>query len=149
MPERSKESLETELTRLRSENRRLQKENQALRQELGPVVRDVTLHELVASQGTGVTNNASVDKKIRLFRSLFRGREDVYPIRWENQKGRAGYSPACGNEWHKTFCGKPKVKCYNSMSAAFSGSIEASKKCVSTTISTRTYRYSARCMSED
>lgn len=48
---------------------------------------------------------------MRLFRSLFRGREDVYPVRWENQKGVAGYSPACGNEWHRTLCGKPKVKC--------------------------------------
>jgi superfamily II DNA or RNA helicase len=111
MPERSKESLEAELTRLRSENRRLQKENQALRQELGPVVRDVTPTEFETSQVTGVTNQSSVDQKIRLFRSLFRGREDVYPIRWENQKGRAGYSPACGNEWYKTLCGKPRVKC--------------------------------------
>jgi len=32
-------------------------------------------------------------------------------MRWENRQGRAGYSPACGNEWHKTLCGKPKIKC--------------------------------------
>jgi len=102
MPERSKESLEAELKRLRSENCRRQKENQALRQEPGLVARDVTPAEFEASETTGVTNHASVDKKIRLFRSLFRGREDVYPVRWENQKGRAGYSPACG---------KPKGKC--------------------------------------
>jgi len=31
--------------------------------------------------------------KIAVFRSLFRGREDVYPLRWDNQKtGRSGYS---------------------------------------------------------
>ena len=63
------------------------------------------------TQVSGVTNHSGVGEKIRLFRSLFRGREDVYPVRWENQKGRAGYSPACGNEWHKTLCDKPKVKC--------------------------------------
>ena len=41
----------------------------------------------------------SVDK-IALFRSLFKGREDVYPRRFESKKtGRAGYAPACGNEW--------------------------------------------------
>ena len=26
-------------------------------------------------------------------------------------RGKAGYSPACANEWNRTFCGKPKVKC--------------------------------------
>jgi hypothetical protein len=81
MPEWSIENLEAELTRLRSENRRLQKENQALRQELGPVVHDVAPAEFETSKVTGVTNQSRVDEKIRLFRSLFRGREDVYPIR--------------------------------------------------------------------
>ncbi len=111
MPERSTQNLGVELTRLRSENRRLHKENQALRKELGQAARDVPPAENDTSQVTGVTNQSKIDEKIRLFRSLFRGREDVYPVRWENQKGRAGYSPACGNEWHKTLCGKPKVKC--------------------------------------
>ena len=37
--------------------------------------------------------------KVELFRSLFRGREDVFPRRWENAKtGKSGYSPACTNE---------------------------------------------------
>jgi hypothetical protein len=41
-----------------------------------------------------------VDKEERarqrsaLFRSLFRGREDVYARRWENDDGRHGYVPA-------------------------------------------------------
>jgi hypothetical protein len=43
---------------------------------------------------------------------LFAGRPDVFPARWENRRtGRAGYSPACFNEWEKGICGKPKVKC--------------------------------------
>src|SRR6516165_6225921 len=38
-------------------------------------------------------------EKINLFRSLFRGREDVFPRRWENSKsGKSGYAPACHNE---------------------------------------------------
>ncbi len=49
--------------------------------------------------------------KIMLFRSLFKGREDVYPSRWENQKGKSGYSPVCVNEWDKKFCRKPALKC--------------------------------------
>ena len=46
-----------------------------------------------------------------LFRSLFRGRKDIYPIRWEGKDGRSGYSPACGNEWNRPLCRKPKIKC--------------------------------------
>ena len=35
-----------------------------------------------------------------LFPSLVRGRDDVFPRRWENAKtGKAGYAPACHNEW--------------------------------------------------
>ena len=49
--------------------------------------------------------------KIALFQSLFRGRTDVYPQRWESQKGTSGYSPVCGNEWRPGICGKPKVRC--------------------------------------
>lgn len=47
-----------------------------------------------------VDQHASADAKIALFRSLFRGREDVYPRRFESRKsGKSGYAPACGNEW--------------------------------------------------
>jgi superfamily II DNA or RNA helicase len=46
-----------------------------------------------------------------LFRRLFRGREDAYPLRWESAKGTSGYSPACGNEWKPGVCQKPRVKC--------------------------------------
>ena len=52
------------------------------------------------------------EEKIALFRALFRGREDVYPLRFESRKtGRAGYSPACGNEWIRGICDKPRIKC--------------------------------------
>jgi superfamily II DNA or RNA helicase len=52
------------------------------------------------------------DAKIALFRSLFRGRDDVYPRRFENRRtGKAGYAPACGNEWVRDLCEKPRIKC--------------------------------------
>ncbi len=35
----------------------------------------------------------STEQKIALFRSLFRGREDVFALRWEAPDGRHGYSP--------------------------------------------------------
>ena len=50
--------------------------------------------------------------KIELFRSLFRGRADVYPRGFESQMtGKAGYAPACANEWVRGVCEKPRIKC--------------------------------------
>src|SRR5437867_5720994 len=55
---------------------------------------------------------SSPDEKIALFRSLFRGREDVYPRRFESRKtGKSGYAPACANEWVRGICEKPRIKC--------------------------------------
>jgi len=55
---------------------------------------------------------SSVAAKIGLFRSLFRGREDVYARRFENRRtGRHGYAPACANEWVRGVCEKPRVRC--------------------------------------
>ncbi len=59
-----------------------------------------------------VHHRSSVSTKIALFRSLFRGRDDVYPRRFESRKtGKSGYQPACANEWTRGLCEKPKVKC--------------------------------------
>lgn len=59
-------------------------------------------------------------EKVALFRSLFRGREDVFPRRWENFKtGKAGYAPSCRNEWVRGVCGKPQVKCGECQNQAF------------------------------
>lgn len=53
----------------------------------------------------------TTNEKVALFRQLFRGRTDVYPVRWENKAGKSGYSPACANEWRTGFCEKPRIKC--------------------------------------
>lgn len=59
-----------------------------------------------------VDRTSSSQAKIALFRSLFRGREDVYPRRFESRKtGKAGYAPACANEWVRGVCEKPRIKC--------------------------------------
>ena len=58
------------------------------------------------------SNSLSPDEKVRIFRRLFRGREDVYPVRWEKQQtGKAGYSPVCANLWRAGICKKPQMKC--------------------------------------
>jgi len=66
-----------------------------------------------ADRGTAVVTSKSPSSvKIELFRSLFRGRADVFPVRWENHRtGKAGYSPVCANEWVRGICAKPQVKC--------------------------------------
>ena len=54
----------------------------------------------------------SAAEKVALFRRLFRGRTDVYPIRWEGKtSGKSGYAPACANEWRAGVCEKPRIKC--------------------------------------
>jgi hypothetical protein len=55
---------------------------------------------------------SSSAEKVALFRSLFRGREDVFPRLWEKPKtGRKGYSPVCSNEWVRGICEKSRIKC--------------------------------------
>lgn len=62
----------------------------------------------------------SSQEKIHIFRQLFRGREDVFPKRWDNRKtGRSGYSPACSNEWVRGICEKPRIKCTECPNQAF------------------------------
>lgn len=62
--------------------------------------------------GSLTDQRSPAEAKIRLFRSLFRGREDLYASRFESRKtGKSGYAPACANEWVRGICEKPRVKC--------------------------------------
>ncbi|MBM3999249.1 MAG: DUF559 domain-containing protein [Planctomycetes bacterium] len=59
-----------------------------------------------------VNGLSSPESKIALFRSLFQGRDDVYPRRFESRRtGQSGYQPACAREWAPGICGKPKIRC--------------------------------------
>jgi superfamily II DNA or RNA helicase len=67
-----------------------------------------------------VTMTSPTNEKIALFRSLFRGREEVFPHRWDNPKtGKSGYSPVCRNEWVRGVCEKPRIKCGECPNQAF------------------------------
>src|ERR1700694_528967 len=70
-------------------------------------------YQIPMSQSSGLVNQVSApEAKIALFRSLFRGREDIYPRRFESRKtGKSGYAPACANEWVRGICEKPRIKC--------------------------------------
>lgn len=59
-------------------------------------------------------------EKVKLFRSLFRGREDVYATRFVSKKtSRPGYAPACSNKFVPGVCELPKVKCGDCTNQAF------------------------------
>jgi superfamily II DNA or RNA helicase len=64
--------------------------------------------------------------KVHLFRSLFRGREDVFPTRFVSTRtGKPGYAPACRNKFVRGVCELPKVKCGECPNQAFLASDEA------------------------
>lgn len=59
----------------------------------------VEVQEKVIPKPVPPVSQFSPNEKIAIFMDLFRGREGVFPKRWENQKtGKSGYSPACQNE---------------------------------------------------
>jgi len=79
-----------------------------------------TAGERLPQGGVGVSQSSTPADKIALFRSLFRGRADIYPVRFESRKtGRAGYQPACANEWVRGICEKPRIKCADCLQRSF------------------------------
>ena len=60
-------------------------------------------------------------EKVRLFRSLFRGREEVFPTRFVSKKtGKPGYAPACTNKWKPGLCAlKTGGRCSDCSNQAF------------------------------
>jgi superfamily II DNA or RNA helicase len=59
-----------------------------------------------------INDNSPPETKITLFRSLFKGRQDIYAKRFESRKtGKSGYQPVCRNEWVRGICEKPRTSC--------------------------------------
>jgi hypothetical protein len=60
-------------------------------------------------------------EKVKLFRSLFRGRTDVFPTHFVSKKtGKPGYAPACSNKWEPGLCIlKTGGKCSDCANKAF------------------------------
>ncbi len=110
---------ETRLAELEHKLHASQRLVTALKQELSSLVSaQAVLSNQTAQPLADIPTTA--DGKIRLFRQLFRGRDDVYPKLWISTKtGRKGYSPACSNEWVRGVCEKPRVKCSDCLNQAF------------------------------
>lgn len=111
--ERIKKQLEqalSECTRLREENARLRMLlNIQPDESVNSPDHDLSLQSTLPKQSAS-NNDLSPEAKIKLFRGLFRGRDDVYALRWENRNGRSGYSPACTREWIQNDDGSYKLE---------------------------------------
>ena len=85
----------------------------AAKKRLLAEVRDAGLKPGPAAEIQSEINNRSpVEAKIALFRSLFKGREDLYAKRFESgTTGKSGYQPACRHEWVRGICEKPRIRC--------------------------------------
>ena len=112
---------------LLNENNRLIEENNRLKAQLGitnfecfkiNITKNIAENAIPDDESHedaslfNVNNTSDSMAKIKLFMSLFKGRDDVYATRWENKKkATSGYSPVCLNQWEAGVCGKPKVSC--------------------------------------
>ena len=54
--------------------------------------------------------NTEIQRRLDIFRGLFRGREDVFAQRFVSKAGKAGYQPVCKNRWSDG-CVEHKYKC--------------------------------------
>jgi superfamily II DNA or RNA helicase len=120
------DSPSTEIADLQKRLAELDRERADIGAALEQLKRQVAASEVqpttTSQMARGVASPAvlSNTEKIALFRSLFRGRDDIFPHRWENSKtGKSGYAPACHNEWVRGICEKPRIKCSNCPNQAF------------------------------
>ncbi len=87
----------------------LERENQWLRSLLiGHGIAIPTVEPAPTKVPPPASSTLKTPQKIALFRSLFRGREDVYARRWESPDGRAGYSPNTERDWKSYYAAKPE-----------------------------------------
>jgi len=113
----SRDGSQEQFTFVQDECKRLREENARLRAMLG-------IGESVGA-GTGSVSHADAsaadssksggdlstpEGKINLFRNLFRGREDVYAVRWEGKEGKSGYSPAATMDWRAINAARPEER---------------------------------------
>jgi hypothetical protein len=99
--------------------RELDSEREAATRELAELLAR-RVRAISAGAGEGGVVSWTPQRKLALFAGLFRGREEVFPHRWEKPaKGKSGWAPRCDNEWKAGVCGKPRVKCGECPSQAF------------------------------
>ena len=106
---------ERRLAELGEEARRAQARLAALQSDLASTTSASTTQTNVVAdplaQPPPPTTPRSSAEKVALFRSLFRGRADVYPVRFVSKRtGQAGYAPACANKFVRGVCDLPRIR---------------------------------------
>lgn len=97
---------------LQRDNARLIEENTALKQELARLKNPTLTRPAIPEPDKfSPMYTLTSDEKVALFRSVFRGRDDVFARRWQSSSGKSGYQPVCANEWRSDLCDKKKYKC--------------------------------------
>ena len=107
---KSDETLKAELANAIAECEYLREENARLKLRVSeaPINRDPRPERPPSSgdekpqPAATVTIDSRPEVKVSLFKDLFRGREDVYAVRWEGKNGKTGYSPAGNKEWDQS-----------------------------------------------
>ena len=95
------DSLLLELEQLRMENARLKEILQANGIAYEVVTTDAD-EEKIYSAISFPDAHLGKEERVELFRSLFRGREDVFARRWYSKAtNKGGYQPVCVNEWRR------------------------------------------------
>ncbi|HXY54054.1 MAG TPA: DEAD/DEAH box helicase family protein [Nitrospirota bacterium] len=93
---------------------KLNSEREQALSRLNSLKQQLTILEAACAKLTRTRAARTPQEKVKLFRSLFHGREDLFPKLWTSRTGKKGYSPACKNEWVTGTCGKtlkPLGKC--------------------------------------
>ena len=101
------EELAAENARLLGIIKSLKVENARLRALLPQAVTPQASEEKSAAIPDVKVDKATIiSDRITLFRSLFRGRTDVFAKRWVSKSGQSGYKPVCLLENERGFCTK-------------------------------------------
>jgi hypothetical protein len=111
---------EARLARLEVEQADSQRRLSELRVELVSLGAEPEIRERLPLAVESSVPQTSAEK-VALFRSLFRGRDDVFPTRFVSKKtGKPGYAPACSNKWEPGLCAlKAGGKCSDCGHQAF------------------------------
>ena len=99
-----------ECARLREQNEQLRVQLSRFRDHAEPL--SLLEKPPLPADSTLIAEKSPSDVKIALFRSLFKGREDVFAERWEKKgSGTPGYSWVCARKWDRLYCNLPNIKC--------------------------------------
>ena len=111
------EDIQEKYNHLLQQNEALRQENEVLKSLLyahGIEYKPKHVEEKVVAYSpiTLPSVKLSIEERVAIFHSLFKGREDVFARRWFSKTtGKSGYQPVCINEWRRGVCDKKKYKC--------------------------------------